>query len=154
MLLKICLNPVCSLCENKKRQVTEEDCKNHHTSIHSLSSLSVFKRCVSEKTDALPTMGDTSDRGHRSQVVCVCQYASGGCAHWPEQNSKGQLCLLFCLPARTCLYDPLCTRRGQEAFGKTNTKQAISWSEVKLRLTFLLNSYQRKDILHKSSSKT
>lgn len=45
-------------------------------------------------------------------------------------------------------------RRGQEAFGKTNTKQAISWSEVKLRLTFLLNSYQRKDILHKSSSKT
>lgn len=29
-----------------------------------------------------------------------------------KQNSKGQFCLLFWLPAHTCLYDPLCTKKG------------------------------------------
>lgn len=116
MLLKICFDLVCSLCEKEQKtkkqtsqQVTEEGHKNHHNSIRSLS---VFKGRAQGKTDALPTMGNTSDEGRGRKLFVFVSMLWEVVHTGLKQNSKGQCCLLFWLPARTCLYDPLCTKKG------------------------------------------
>lgn len=100
-----------------------------------------------------PQWQDTSEEGRGRKSFVLVSMLLGAIHTGLKQNFKGQFCLLsgsLLAPAFMTLFRQ---RRGERPLEKNNTKQAVSCCKMKLKADFLLNSFQKRGIFHRSVQK-